>query len=199
MSRLRIAIADDDPRMRSYVVYLVKMLGHKVSVQVENGAKLVEQCLAIVPDLIISDMQMPVLNGLEAVDRIWETNPIPAILVSGLPESELFAGRSPGPKPFYLMKPFNLHELTESIRGAAFELARRDSAPPSAVGKPNAVAGAGPDSGQAASWRARTETRNENARLNRYEDKSGRISPLNSSTSYPAKLSAKHGPRSGDR
>jgi CheY-like chemotaxis protein len=198
MSRLRIAIADDDPRMRSYVVHLVKMLGHKASVQAENGAKLVEQCLEFVPDLIISDMQMPVMNGLEAVDRIWETNPIPAILVSGLPESELFAGRSPGRRPFYLMKPFNLHELTESIRRTAFEFARMESSPLSEAAKANAPLQAGGDPAPTASRLARPEMRNESARVKRNDD-AGRVPSRSSSMSYPAKLSAKHRPRSGDR
>jgi CheY-like chemotaxis protein len=198
MSRLQIAIADDDPRMRNYVVYLVKMLGHKASVQAENGAELVEQCLAIVPDLIISDMQMPVMNGLEAVDRIWETNSIPAILVSGLPESELFAGRSPGRRPFYLRKPFNLHELTESIRRAAFEFARMESSPLSEAAKANAAPQAGGDPAPAASRPTRPEMRNESARVKRNDDAS-RVPIRSSPMAYPAKLSAKHRPRSGDR
>jgi CheY-like chemotaxis protein len=198
MSRLRIAIADDDPRTRSYVVYLVKLLGHQASVQVENGAKLVEQCLAIVPDLIISDMQMPVMNGLEAVDRIWETRPIPAILVSGLPESELFAGRSPGRRPFYLMKPFNLHELTESIRRAAFGLGRMQPAPLSGAAKANAPFQAGDDPAPTDPRLTRPEMRNESARVKRNDD-TGRIPSRNSPASYPAKLSANHRPGSGDR
>ncbi|HEV7222009.1 MAG TPA: response regulator [Pirellulales bacterium] len=172
MGRLRIAIADDDARVRAYVVYLVKVLGHRAAVQVEDGAKLVEQCLAIVPDLIISDMQMPGMTGLEAVDRIWAARPIPAILVSGLTETELFAGRPSGPKPFYLMKPFSLRELNDTIRLASIQFAPRP---------------------------ARSTIRNENDRANRDDNTAGRLPPRDSSASYPAKLSANHGSRSGDR
>jgi|GEM_PF-2632242 len=175
MGRLRIAIADDDSRLRAYLVYLVKMLGHQAAAQVENGAKLVEQCLAIVPDLIISDMQMPEMTGLEAVERIWATRPIPAILVSGLPESELFAGRAAGRRPFYLTKPFTLDELAASIRLARSPRARRT--------KPNS-----PPGGE-----RRTVAPGAGA------EPAPRFAPRDSSTPYPAKLSAKHDCRSGDR
>lgn len=180
MGRLRIAIADDDSRLRAYIVYLVKTLGHQAAAQVENGAKLVEQCLAIVPDLIISDMQMPEMTGLEAVERIWATRPIPAILVSGLPESELFAGRAVGRRPFYLTKPFTLDELATSIRLARSRRARRTkpNSPPGGERRTIAPGSVAPGAGA---------------------EPAPRSAPRDSSPPYPAKLSAKHDCRSGDR
>jgi len=67
---LRIAIADDEPIYLSYVRTLLKEIGHEVVSQSDNGKDLVDACRKHKPDLIVSDVSMPELDGLEAARLI---------------------------------------------------------------------------------------------------------------------------------
>ena len=85
-----------------------------------NGKEAVELALAGVPDLILMDVMMPVMSGLEALKLIKE-NPasttIPVILVSALGEYEdIRKGYSMGAS-YYITKPFTKKELLMAIKG----------------------------------------------------------------------------------
>lgn len=114
---LRIAVADDDPRLRDFFERALTWLGHKVVVLAADGEELVAGCLHCEPDLIITDVHMPRLNGAEAVRRIWQTGHVPAILVTGLPDADLLT-RQQLSTPIYLMKPVPLVELGQAIARA---------------------------------------------------------------------------------
>lgn len=79
---LRIAIADDESDIRQYFRRLLPRFGHQVVGEAETGLKLVELCEIQRPDLIITDIQMPELNGIEAAQRITQWHPVPVIVVS---------------------------------------------------------------------------------------------------------------------
>jgi CheY-like chemotaxis protein len=64
---MRVVIADDEPDVRAFYERILRMLGHDVVGVAENGILLVELSTLLVPDLIITDIQMPHMDGLEAV------------------------------------------------------------------------------------------------------------------------------------
>jgi len=66
---LRIAVADDDRETRAYFQELLPRLGHQVVVA-ESGRQLVEQCRLLDPDLVITDIRMPDLDGITAAAEI---------------------------------------------------------------------------------------------------------------------------------
>ena len=67
MSRsLRIAVADDEPDMRDYFRTILPALGHEVVAVAADGRELVEQCRAAQPDLVITDIKMPDMDGIDA-------------------------------------------------------------------------------------------------------------------------------------
>jgi CheY-like chemotaxis protein len=71
MSRsLRIAVADDEPRMCAYFKKMLPRLGHEVVSTASTGRELVEQCRALKPDLIITDINMPDLDEHDAFRRL---------------------------------------------------------------------------------------------------------------------------------
>ena len=116
---LRIAVADDDPRLRDYFKRALAVLGHQVVVLAADGEELLAGCLKCKPDLIISDLQMPRMNGVEAIRRIWQTMAIPAIVITGLPDRELFTNSGAQQTPQCLVKPVPLAELRQAISRAA--------------------------------------------------------------------------------
>jgi response regulator NasT len=68
---LQIAVADDEPDMRDYFRKILPHLGHAVVAVAENGRELVEQCKALRPDLVITDIKMPDMDGIDAAVRIY--------------------------------------------------------------------------------------------------------------------------------
>src|SRR5260221_8306371 len=61
---LRIAVADDEADMRDYFQVLLPRLGHSVVAVAQNGRELVEKCRAAEPDLVITDIKMPEIDGI---------------------------------------------------------------------------------------------------------------------------------------
>jgi DNA-binding NarL/FixJ family response regulator len=67
--RARILLADDHPRFPEMEARLLEPEFEVVG-KVGNGQALIEEAVRLKPDLIITDISMPILNGIEAVDRL---------------------------------------------------------------------------------------------------------------------------------
>jgi response regulator NasT len=79
---LRIAVADDERDIRDYFRRLLPLLGHQVVVLAQDGRELIEQCRAVQPDLVITDIRMPNLDGIRAAEVLRREGPTPVILMS---------------------------------------------------------------------------------------------------------------------
>ncbi len=112
---LRIIVADDEPEIREHFQMLLKRLGHDVVAVVDNGASLVSESARLLPDLVISDVRMPQLDGDAAVQEIWKTRPIPAILISAFAPPGMGLSDSAHPRWFYLSKPVRRVDLEAAI------------------------------------------------------------------------------------
>ena len=80
---IRVLVADDSAIMRTA---LSRMLGTSPQIRVcgtaRNGQEVLEKAKLMRPDVITLDVEMPVLNGLEALKRIMSECPCPVIMVS---------------------------------------------------------------------------------------------------------------------
>jgi response regulator NasT len=85
-SPIRIAVAEDEPDIRTTFVRLLECLGYQVVCSVSNGEELIDQCLEVEVDVVFVDLDMPVVDGLAAAEIISEKG-IPCILVSGHPDA----------------------------------------------------------------------------------------------------------------
>jgi CheY-like chemotaxis protein len=116
MASLRIAVADDERDMRDYLQRVLQRLGHEVLGPVENGLQLVELCRIQLPDLIITDIRMPVMNGDDALRRIYAERPIPYIVISAFGAPEAIPGDlENGGDAIYLNKPVRKQDLERAI------------------------------------------------------------------------------------
>ncbi len=80
---LRVVVADDQPEVRALLVARLRRCGFAV-IEVEDGQELLEELAAHETDLVISDLNMPRLNGLEALGGLRRTNWVtPFILMTG--------------------------------------------------------------------------------------------------------------------
>lgn len=112
---LRIAVADDEPDMRDFFEKVLPRFGHQVVAVAENGKQLVEHCRRAQPDLVITDIKMPELDGIEASDQICKERPIPVILVSAYHDPALIERAEADHVQAYLVKPIGIADLPPAI------------------------------------------------------------------------------------
>ena len=112
---LRIVVADDEPDMRDYFQQVLPRLGHSVVAVAENGQELVELCRAENPDLVITDIKMPRLDGIDAARQIYEERPTPVILVSAFSDAALIERAESDHVMGYLVKPIKQADLGPTI------------------------------------------------------------------------------------
>lgn len=105
-----ILVVDDDPEVREIVAEFLLDAGHRV-MQAEGGLTALN-LLSEQPDfdLVITDVRMPDMSGIELADRITRERPeLKIILISGFFVSQHVARR-------VLRKPFRMKELAEAVR-----------------------------------------------------------------------------------
>jgi PAS domain S-box-containing protein len=115
----RVLVADDNPDMRRY---LTRLLAPHWNIEVvENGLEALERARADTPDLILSDVMMPGLDGLQLLSALRadpQTRAVPFILLSARAgEGDTVEGLDAGADD-YLVKPFTAPELLAHVRGA---------------------------------------------------------------------------------
>lgn len=112
---LRIIVADDEPDMRDFFERMLPRLGHQVVALAETGQELVEHCRVLEPDLVITDIKMPKMDGIEASQIICAERPIPVILVSAYHDPELVKRAEGNHVMAYLVKPIGQTDLGPTI------------------------------------------------------------------------------------
>jgi EAL domain-containing protein (putative c-di-GMP-specific phosphodiesterase class I)/CheY-like chemotaxis protein len=113
----RVLIADDDPSVRSTFRQALSRAGYDV-VEAEDGKAVLEHLGELQPDLLLLDVQMPGMSGLEVIDAVRAdptTATVPIVLVTGLDEGDdrvrgLEAGATD-----YVTKPVYLAELVARV------------------------------------------------------------------------------------
>lgn len=116
---LRIAIADDEVDIRRFFEKIVQRLGHEVIASVGNGRELVEQCRSRQPDLILTDILMPEINGIDATRQINNEYPVRVIVISSRSATELDYFGDREHVAAFLTKPINTGQLAIAISKAA--------------------------------------------------------------------------------
>jgi response regulator NasT len=112
---LRIAVADDEPDMREYFQKVLPRLGHTVVAVAQNGRELVELCGSAKPDLVITDIKMPEMDGIDAAGQLYQQCPVPVILVSAYHDAALIERAESDHIMGYLVKPIKLSDLAPTI------------------------------------------------------------------------------------
>ncbi len=113
--QLRILVADDEARMQAYYRTILTAAGHEVAGVARTGRELVDQCRQLTPDLVISDIKMPDMDGIEAAGEIYRTAAVPVILVSAHHEQELIDRALADHVMAYLVKPIKQAHLQPAI------------------------------------------------------------------------------------
>lgn len=115
MLALNILVADDEQDMRDWFQKILPLLGHRVTAAVENGRQLIAAARDSRPDLVITDIKMPDMDGITAAVEMYREYPIPVILVSAYHDPELIARAEADHIMAYLIKPIKQADLEPAI------------------------------------------------------------------------------------
>lgn len=125
----KILIIDDDGRLVKNVETYLKDFGYRIDAAF-NGSDGLQKVKSFQPDLIVLDLMMPGLDGLEVCRQIRRDNAVPIIMLTARgEESDVVSGLEMGADD-YLTKPFSLRELAARIKAA---LRRTDAKPEAAA------------------------------------------------------------------
>ena len=117
-SKIRVIIADDHPIVRSGLRSLLDILPDVVVIdEAENGQAAIDQAAQHTPDVIIMDIQMPVVDGIQAVRQIVSAHPQIGVLMLTMFEDDanVFAAVQAGARG-YLLKGATHSEVANAIR-----------------------------------------------------------------------------------
>lgn len=125
VARARVLVADDNADMREYLTRILAGAGYRVTA-VTDGVEALHSVRRDTPDLVVSDVMMPRLDGLELVARLrgdTRTASMPVLLLSARAGQEASIEGLRAGADDYLVKPFAAAELLARVR-TNIELAR---------------------------------------------------------------------------
>jgi two-component system KDP operon response regulator KdpE len=112
---LNILVVDDEPAIRRFLRTALGAYGHAIS-EATSGAEALKSVATTPPDLIILDLGLPDMDGIEVTRRLREWTQIPIIVVSVREhENDKIAALDAGADD-YLTKPFGMGELMARVR-----------------------------------------------------------------------------------
>jgi DNA-binding response OmpR family regulator len=130
----RVLVVEDDPTVAEVVVRYLEREGFEVE-SVGDGREALERAGQSLPDLVVLDLMLPGLDGLEVCRRLRAVAPIPVIMLTARgEESDRVLGLELGADD-YVSKPFSPRELTARVKSVL----RRAQGPLSAVDVPGVL------------------------------------------------------------
>lgn len=123
MSQIRVLIIDDEPQIRRFLATTLEVNGYLVAAA-EDGRSALEMVTTWRPDLLLLDLGLPELDGLEVIRRLRAWSALPVIVLSARArEADKVAALNMGADD-YLTKPFGIAELLARIQVALRHAAR---------------------------------------------------------------------------
>ena len=114
----RVLIAEDEALIRLDLKEMLEEEGYTVVAEVGDGQQAVDQAEELRPDLVILDIQMPVLDGLSAAEQIAKARTAPVIVLTAFSQRELVERARDAGAMAYLVKPFTKNDLVPAIEVA---------------------------------------------------------------------------------
>ncbi len=116
MSNPRILLVDDDVQFLEATEYMLKYENYEV-ITAKNGEEAVKKYKESIPDIVLMDLKMPIMNGYDAFFKIKKDNPGAKIVFTSsyAINNEEFARAEDSGLFGLLTKPFDLNELNDII------------------------------------------------------------------------------------
>ena len=115
MESLRIGIADDEPIIRLDLRKTLENMGHQVAGEAGDGAKAVDMARDLKPDIVILDIKMPNMDGIDAAKVITTEGIAPVLLLTAYSQKDLVDRAKDAGVFAYLVKPFKEADLLPAM------------------------------------------------------------------------------------
>lgn len=112
-----ILICDDAAFMRMMIKDILTKNGYNIAGEAENGQKAVEKYAELKPDLVLMDITMPEMDGIEALKRIKAVDPSASVIMCSAMGQQAMVIESiqSGAKDF-IVKPFQADRVIEAVQ-----------------------------------------------------------------------------------
>ena len=115
----RVMVCDDAAFMRMMIKDILVKNGYEIAAEAENGLKAVEQYPDAKPDLVLMDITMPEVDGIEAVRRIKALDPnANVIMCSAMGQQAMVIEAIQAGAKDFIVKPFQADRVLEAVRKA---------------------------------------------------------------------------------
>ncbi|MBQ6968496.1 MAG: response regulator [Lachnospiraceae bacterium] len=112
-----ILICDDAAFMRMMIKDILTKNGYNVAGEAENGAKAVEKYAEVKPDLVLMDITMPEMDGIQALKKIKSSDPAAMVIMCSAmgQQAMVIEAIQAGAKDF-IVKPFQAERVLEAVK-----------------------------------------------------------------------------------
>jgi CheY-like chemotaxis protein len=118
MSALSILTVEDDPIVRADLRLILEDNGYEVCPDARDGVEAIELAREHRPDLIVIDLNLPALDGVEATRRILGEREVPIVALTGYVGGDAIERAVEAGAVDHVTKPFSKERLLEAVRGA---------------------------------------------------------------------------------
>jgi two-component system, response regulator PdtaR len=112
---LHVLIAEDEPLVSEMIKGILKELKYTVIGQARNGQQAITMTERLEPDVVLMDIQMPDMDGLEATLHIYKSCPTPVVILTAYDSPDLILQASEVGVGAYLLKPPKAREVERAI------------------------------------------------------------------------------------
>lgn len=129
MTTYKVLLVDDEEEVRNAIEQRINWeeLGFEVIGKAQNGVKAMEIAEKLQPDVVITDIKMPYMNGLELARNLKEENPgVRILILTGFDEFEYAKEAVHLEIEEYILKPVNANELSECLKRLKTYLIKRE-------------------------------------------------------------------------
>ena len=112
---LKIVVVEDDPTVREFVKETVVSLGHQLAGEAANGTDMVRTVLELEPDVVVFDIHLPRMNGLDALRQIYQERVVAAVAITADRDQELVRRALEEHVLAYLVKPIEAYQLGPAL------------------------------------------------------------------------------------
>ncbi len=111
----RVLIVEDESLVSEMVQGLLEEMGYIVAGKAADGPQAIEMTRSLRPDVVLMDIVMPNMDGIEATQRIHESHPTPVVILTAHETPQLVERASAVGVGAYLIKPPNRREMERAI------------------------------------------------------------------------------------
>lgn len=113
----KVMICDDAAFMRMMIKDILTKGGYEIAAEAENGLKAVEKYPEVKPDLVLMDITMPDMDGIQALKKIKEIDPSANVIMCSAmgQQAMVIEAIQSGAKDF-IVKPFQAERVLEAVK-----------------------------------------------------------------------------------